>query len=57
MVLRKSSLYNCKTIVLEDSGFRKINEEWMQKLGPKKVCGIDRKRKQNEAKMGARNRQ
>ena len=29
----------------------------MQKLGPKKVCEIDRKRKQNGAKMGARNRQ
>ena len=29
----------------------------MQKLGPKKVCGIDRKRKQNGAKMRAINRQ
>ena len=49
----KSMFYNSKTMVLEDSGLQKsmqINQKYVRKQGPKKVCGIKRKRIQMESK-------
>ena len=60
VVFRKSLFYNCKAMFY--GRFRALEiyanqGKRVRKQGPKKVCGIERKRSQNGIQFGPRNRQ